>query len=143
MSSGNDTNTMRCQVVREALSDHMEGGLPPSLRQSVTGHLKDCDSCAQEEREMAAMLGFLHHRLPKREPVLDIWAEMAPKIAAIQAEERLSIAARLRLRAGKFLGTVAAGAIMFTQALAMTTETRLRKYLLADNLPIGEGEGYR
>ena len=141
MSGGNDTNTVRCQVVREALSDYMEGGLPTSLRQSVAAHLTGCANCASEEREMAAMLNFLHHNLPSREPVLDMWSELAPKIAVYQAEERLTIPARLRLRTGRFLGTVAAGAILFTQALAMNTEARMRKYLIADPYLVGEGDG--
>jgi anti-sigma factor RsiW len=141
MSGGNDKNTMRCQVVREALSEYVEGGLPVPLRQSVAAHLAGCAHCADEERQMAAMFKFLHNTLPKREPVLDMWTELAPKIAAIQAEEHLSIAARLKLRTGKFLGTVAAGAILFTQALAINTEARMRKYLLSDPFLVGEGEG--
>jgi hypothetical protein len=89
---------------------------------------------------MAAMLHFLHHSLPKREPILDMWTELAPKIATYQAEERLTIPARLRLRTGRFLGTVAAGAILFTQALAMNTEARMRKYLITDPFFVGEGD---
>ena len=132
MSGGNDKNTMRCQVVREALSEYTEGTLPPSLRQGMTAHLTGCADCTDEAREMAALLKFLHHRLPKREPVLDIWTELAPKIALVQAEERLTVPDRLKLRAGRFLGTVATGAILFTQALAMTTEARMRKYLVTE-----------
>lgn len=132
---------MRCQVVREALSEYVEGGLPPPLRQSVAAHLTRCLDCANEERDLTAMLNLLHQQLPKREPVLDLWTELAPKIAAIQAEERLTIPARVKLRAGRFLGTVAAGAILFTQALAMNTEARMRKYLLADPFLVGEGDG--
>jgi anti-sigma factor RsiW len=131
---------MGCEHVRHALSDYLEGGLPSPQRQSVAAHLTECETCAQEERQMNLMLNLLHERVPRREPSLDIWAELSPKIAALQAEERLSIPARLRLRGGRFLGNVAAGAILFTQALAMNTEARMRKYLVSDPFLIGEGE---
>jgi predicted anti-sigma-YlaC factor YlaD len=131
---------MECEHVRHALSDYLEGGLAPPQRQSVTDHLTECAACAREERQMGLMLNLLHERVPRREPSLDIWAELSPKIAALQAEERLSVPARLRLRGGRFLGNVAAGAILFTQALAVNTEARMRKYLVNDPFLIGEGE---
>lgn len=123
---------MRCKHIHEALSDYLEGGLDPPDRQAVVQHLDGCVDCAQEEREMARTLALLHNCVPRHEPVLDLWAEFAPKMAQVQAEERLGAFARLRLRMGRLWGNVAYGAILFTQALAVNTTARMQKYLLAD-----------
>lgn len=122
---------MRCEHVQEALSNYLEGGLDPPRQQAVTEHLVACPDCARAEREMAALLATLHD-LGRQEPVLDLWAEFAPKMAAVRAEERLSVSARLRLRLARFWNDVAWGAILFTQALAQNTAARMQKYLLAD-----------
>ena len=123
---------MKCKHVREALSDHLEGGLPPPERHTLAEHLEDCADCAREEREMAAMLSVLRERVPRHEPVLDLWAEFAPKMAAVRAEEKLGVLARFHLRINRFWGNVAYGAILFTQAVALNTSVRMQKYLLAD-----------
>ena len=128
--SGN--GTLRCKHAQEALSDYLEGGLPPPERTALAEHLAECADCAKEEREMQAMLSFLHTRLPRHEPVLDLWREMAPGVAQTRAEEKLGILARLRLRVFRFWGNVAYGAILFTQAVALNTTDRMQKYLLMD-----------
>lgn len=134
------SDQMTCRVVQDALSEYVEGGLPPPRRQAVERHLSGCENCARDARRMESMLLVLHG-LPAREPALDIWQEMAPKVAQIQHEQRLSVPERLRLRIGRFLSTIAAGSILFTHALAHNTETRMRKYLLQD--PFGGQEGVR
>lgn len=131
-AQGRNQGTPECGHTREALSDYLDGGLDPPTRQTVAEHLMHCAACAQEERSLSAMLTLLHEQLPRREPALDIWAELAPKVAAIQAEERLGFPARMQLRAGRFLNNVAVGAILFTQALALNTAARMQKYLLTD-----------
>jgi hypothetical protein len=93
------------------------------------------------------LLRVLHERVPHREPSLDIWSEMQPQVEAYWREEKLPIAARFALRTQRFLHSLAAGAILFTQALAMNTENRMRKYLLSDPLsdpnPNTVGKGLR
>ena len=131
---------MRCKHVQEALSDYLEGGLPPPERTALAEHLGACAPCTKEEREMARMLAVLRERVPRHEPVLDIWAEMAPKIAQVRAEEKLGFPARFRLRLNRFWGNVACGAILFTQALAVNTASKLQKYLLVDPFPSPEEE---
>lgn len=133
--------TVLCPQVRNALSDYLEGGLPPPVRQSVQAHLSECESCAREERQLAAMLRFVQERVPPREPSLDIWAELQPKVAAYMAEERLTLLKRIQIRLGRFLSSVAAGAILFTQALAMNTEAKLQKYLITDPYTLADEEG--
>lgn len=123
---------MRCEHAQEALSNYLEGGLDPPRRQAVAEHLGSCPECAREEEMLRRTLAVLHECVPRHEPVLDLWAELAPGIAAVRAEAGLSLPARLRLRAARFWGNVAYGAILFTQALAHNTAARMHKYLLAD-----------
>jgi anti-sigma factor RsiW len=134
MSSGRNRGTTECYHVQTALSEYLEGGLPPPERQSIETHIAECAACAREAREMTALLRLFHEKIPPREPVLDIWAELGPKVAAHMAEERMSLPDRWRLRTSRFLNNVATGAIMFTRALAMNTEARLRKYIISDPL---------
>ena len=140
MNSGKNSGTTPCQHVQTALSEFLEGGLPPPQRQSIEEHLKGCATCAREARELSALLRLFREKVPPREPVLDIWAELGPKVAAHMAEERMSLPDRLRLRANRFLNNVASGAIMFTQALAHNTESHLRKYIITDPLQLVEEE---
>ena len=123
-----------CGQFQETLlsDDFREKSLPLSEAEAASAHLAACEDCAREEREMVALLDVLHTRLPRHEPRLDLWAEFAPQMAAVRAEEKLPVWARLRLRAARFWGNVALGAILFTQAVALNTASRLQKYLLVD-----------
>lgn len=120
------------------LSEYLEGELASPERERIEAQLASDADLAREAHEMAAVIRLLH-QVPRREPVLDIWSELSPKIEAYKAEEKLGVGARVRLRAGRFLGNVAMGAILFTQALAMNTEAHMRKYLISDPLTLGEG----
>ncbi len=131
---------MRCEHVREALSNYLEGGLPPPERHAVAEHLGECADCAGQERGVAAMLSLLHERVPRHEPVLDLWAEFAPKMAAVRAEEKMRVFPRFKLRLSRFWGNVAYGAILFTQAVALNTAARMQKFLLVDPFPDPEEE---
>ena len=123
---------MRCEHVQETLSNYLEGGLDPPRREALAEHLAGCPDCARAERELAALLSVLQERVPRHEPVLDLWAEFAPKMAAVRAEERMTPLVRLHRRLMRFWSNVALGAILFTQALAQNTAARMQKYLLAD-----------
>jgi anti-sigma factor RsiW len=142
MSSGevDKMHTMTCEGVQATLSDYVENTLSPSGRQKVEQHLAGCAGCAREAHQLQSLLSLLHDQIPAREPSLDIWAELAPKIEEFQAEERLSIPARLKLRTGRFLNNLATGSILFTQALAMNTQRRMQKYLISDPFQIGGEE---
>jgi hypothetical protein len=123
---------MTCQHAQESLSGYLEEGLSPSERGRLESHVAGCSECARELREMKMMLDLFKDRCVRREPSLDLWAEMAPKVEQVMAEERLGVLNRFRLRGSRFCNNVAEGAILFTSALAMNTEARLRKYLLSD-----------
>ncbi len=131
-------HVMEDRHIRELLSDYVEGNLTPERHALIAARLCDNPELSREAESLAFMLTVLHERVPRREPVLDIWGELAPKIAAVQAEERMALGERVRLRTGRFLSTVALGAILFTQAVAMNTSLRLQKYLLMDPYRLGE-----
>lgn len=132
MTHGAQT-TMTCKQFQEALLPaYRENGLAPHEHQAVARHVAGCPDCAREDEDIAAMLHVLHTHVPRHEPVLDLWAEFAPKMAEVRAEERLGMAARLRLRTARFWGNVALGAILWTQAVALNTSVRFQKYLLVD-----------
>jgi len=134
-------HVMEERHVRELLSDYVEGNLTPERHALIAARLCDNPELSREAESLASMLTILHDHIPRREPVLDIWSELAPKIAAMQAEERLGVGERVRLRTGRFLSAVALGAILFTQAVAMNTSRRLQKYLLMDPYRLGELQG--
>lgn len=120
-----------CEDVRPVLSEYADETLEARARQMVADHLRICAHCDRETRQIQQMLAILH-KLPAREPSLDIWRELEPKVAEARAEANLGLAARFRLQVGRFLSNVAYGAILFTQALAINTTNRMQKYLLHD-----------
>ena len=126
------SRTASCRQATDMLSDYVEGSLDPQERSEIAAHFADCPDCAREAQALQMMLGVLRERVPRREPVLDIYAELAPKVREIVAEQRLGFWARFRLNTHRLLNNVAAGAILFTHALAFNTERRLNKYLLSD-----------
>jgi len=126
-----------CAHVQEELSDYLEGSLTASRQAAVASHLQSCAACSQEARFLTSMLSVLR-QLPPREPVLEIWSELEPKVAAIVAEERMGFLQRMQHRIIRILSNFAAGSILFTQAVAVNTEARMRKYLIQDPFLAGE-----
>jgi anti-sigma factor RsiW len=127
-----EESTMTCHDVEIRVSDYVDGEMTPEEGHVFEQHLAGCAECLAYARSFRQMLGLIHHDCVRREPVLDIWAELEPKVDAVMAEQRLSPLERLRRRAGCFWNNVAAGGILFTHALAMNTEARMDRYLLAD-----------
>jgi len=124
--------TMTCHHAQESFSAYLEEGLSSAGQARIEAHVATCSSCARELREMKMMLDLFKGQCVRREPSLDLWTELAPKVDQVMAEESLGFLDRFRLRGSRFCNNVAAGAILFTSALAMNTEARLRKYLLSD-----------
>jgi hypothetical protein len=119
---------MNRREVEEHLSEYLEGDLAPSAREEIERALAQDPELQREKREMEQVLRLMN-ALPRREPVLDIWLEMSPKVDRLLAEEKLSFKDRVRLRGSRFLASFAEGAILWTQALAMNTEARMGKYV--------------
>jgi anti-sigma factor RsiW len=122
--------------VLERLSDYVEGNLSPSEQETIAQYLTrdtpEAKAAAQEANDLARMLTVLHNRVPRREPTLDIWREFNPKMQHYLQEEKMSVGDRVKLRAGQFLSNVAAGTILFTHAIAVNTESKMKKYLVED-----------
>lgn len=127
-----ETVTAECRHTMDLLSEYVEGSLDNKRRLAVAAHIADCAGCLREAEDMHTLLEFLHTEVPRREPVLDIWHELAPKVQEVLAENRLGAFPRLKLRAGRLLNNVAIGAIWYTQAVAYNTERRLQKYVITD-----------
>ena len=136
-----EPRTMPCRHTQELMSEYVEGSLDPKRNAAVSAHLASCPACAREAQGLGTMVRFLHERVPRREPVLDIWQELAPKVQEVMAESRLGFFPRLKLRVGRLLNNVALGAIWYTQAVAFNTERKLQKYVISDPLlTAGEGQ---
>ncbi len=119
---------MNHREVEERLSEYLEGDLAPSAREEIERALAQDPALEREKRELERTLKLMN-ALPRREPVLDIWLELSPKVDRLLAEEKLSMKDRVRLRGTRFLASFAEGAILWTQALAMNTEARMGKYV--------------
>lgn len=122
----------------ESLSDYLEGGLSEEKKRELDQVRSQDALLDQEVRELQLLLKTLH-QLPAREPVIDVWPELEPKLLQVQAEERLNVFARAQVRVARFLSNFASGTILFTQAVAMNTEAKMRKYVLHDSLTLGGG----
>ncbi|MDQ2798660.1 MAG: hypothetical protein M3Y13_03335 [Armatimonadota bacterium] len=122
---------MTREEARARYSDYLEDALEPAARDEMQAFL------AQEPDAAAEMIGLerslsLLHRLPSREPSLDIWRELAPHVDAYRAERRLGLNHRLSLHWSRLVSQVSAGVILWTQALAHRAHRRLSRHLLPD-----------
>jgi anti-sigma factor RsiW len=123
----------------ETLPDYLDGTLSPEKLGEFERLLQSDTALAKETQELGALLQILH-QLPAREPVIDVWPELEPKLVQFQLEERMGVFARWRFRGARFLSNFASGAILFTQAVALNTENQMRRYVMPDSLASG-GEG--
>ena len=135
----NDRDTMNSkQPGNETLADFLDGTLSPQKRKEFDRLLQSNPVLTKETQELSEILQILH-QLPPREPVIDVWPELEPKLLQFQLEERMGLFARWRFRGARFLSNFAFGAILFTQAVALNTETKMRKYVMPDAVA-SEGE---
>ncbi|MBC8135540.1 MAG: zf-HC2 domain-containing protein, partial [Fibrella sp.] len=86
---------MECRHAQDLLSEYVEGSIDNTRRLIVAAHIANCPACTREAKGLETMLTFLHERVPNREPVLDIWQELAPKVQEVVAEQRLGFFPRL------------------------------------------------
>ena len=108
---------MTREQARDKFSDYLEDALDPAARADFQAHLaRDLDA-ASELLALERTLSLLH-RLPPREPSLDLWREFAPQAAAYKAERRLALLARLRLQWELVTASFGDGILLWTHALA-------------------------
>jgi anti-sigma factor RsiW len=133
----NDRDTMNSkQLDNETLADFLDGTLSSEKRTEFERLLQSSPALKRETQDLSEVLQILH-QLPQREPVIDVWPELEPKLVQFQLEERMGVFARWRFRGARFLSNFAFGAILFTQAVALNTETKMRKYVMPDAASAG------
>ena len=120
---------------RARYSDYLEDALDPVARDEMQAFLAREPDAAAEMIGLERTLSRLH-RLPPREPVLDIWREFAPQVETFRAERRLSFATRLRLHWSALLSQVSAGVILWTHALAHRAHSGLGHHLHHEHTPL-------
>lgn len=127
---------------RAQYSDYLEDALDPAARDAMQAFLAREPEAAAELIGLERTLSRLH-RLPPREPVLDLWREFAPQVEAYRAERRLNLTTRLRLHWGALLSQVSAGVILWTHALASRAHTGLGRHLRHEHAPLLQAEEQR
>ncbi len=126
---------------RALYSDYLEGALDPRARDEMQAFLAREPGMASEMIGLERTLSLLH-RLPPREPSLDLWREFAPHMEAHRAARRLTPSARLRAQWHVLVASVSEGVILWTHALAAGAHLRLGRHLRHDaRHPVRAGDG--
>ena len=123
---------MTREQARALYSDYLENALDAQSRDEMQAFLVSEPDCAAELVALERTLSLLH-RLPPREPALDMWREFAPRVEEFHAARRLKWADRLRLHGAELRAQISGGVILWTQALSERANARLGRYLRHDH----------
>lgn len=107
---------MKCDEVRDLLSDYLEQYPNGSESDPVGEHLRGCDSCRREADELRLTLKTLS-RVPRLEPAFDLWPEFAPKFRSIRAQAAVGPFARLLLCFSHVAEQIRQGWMIYTSVL--------------------------
>ena len=113
---------------RSLFSEYLDNALDAPQRDEMQAFLAGEPECAAELFALERTLTLLH-RLPPREPALDIWREFAPRVEKFQAERRQPGLHRVRLQWEQARSQVSDGVILWTDALAARAKAGLSHYL--------------
>ena len=127
---------------RARYSDYLEDTLDPQARDEMQAFLAREPDAAAEMIGLERTLARLH-RLPPREPVLDLWREFAPQLEVYRSERKLSLATRMRLHWAALLSQVSAGVILWTHAIAHRAHAGLGHHLRHEHAPLRRVEERR
>ena len=119
---------MKPEDARALFSEYLEDALGPKERDRLQAYLAENPDAAAELISLERTLSLLH-RLPEREPTLDLWRELVPEIEAYRAERRQSLPTRLRAHWAVFVSSVSEGVILWTHALARRAQHHLGPHL--------------
>ena len=122
---------MTREDVRARFSDYLENALSLKERDQMQAYLAAQPEAAAELIALERTLSLLH-RLPEREPSLDLWRELLPEIEAFRAERRQTLPARLRGQWAVFMISVSEGIILWTHTLAHRAQHRFGPHLYAE-----------
>ncbi len=109
---------------RLLFSDYLEDALEPEDRDALQAFLTAHPDAAAELITLERTLSLLH-RLPGREPSLDLWPALLPEVEAFRAERRLGLPERLRLHWAVFAASVSEGIVLWTHTLTHRVHHRL------------------
>lgn len=123
---------MTREEAQALFSEYLEDSLSSHQRDEMQAFLAREPESAADMFALDRTLSLLH-RLPPREPALDIWHEFLPQVQAFQAERKLSLMERLRLRREEFQAQISSGIILWTHALSECAHARLSRYLQHDH----------
>ncbi len=107
-------------------SEYVDGTLGPDEKDRLQAYLAANPQSAAELIQFERTISVLR-RLPQPEPVIDMWAEFSPKLAAYLAEQKRP--AKLSAKWADMRSRLSAGLILYTQALAERTCARFGQYL--------------
>jgi len=124
---------MTADRARALFSDYLDHALDPGERDELQGFLAATPDLAAELIAFERTVNLLH-RLPAREPVLDLWSEFAPAMAEYEATRKQGVAQRIRSRWLRVVSEVSSGVILYTRALAENAHRRLAHHLMHDSL---------
>ena len=119
---------MTREDARARFSDYLENTLSPNERDRMQAYLAEQPDAAAELIALERTLSLLH-RLPEREPSLDLWRELLPEIAAFRAERKQTLLVRLRGQWAVFMMSVSEGIILWTHALARRAQHHFGPHL--------------
>jgi anti-sigma factor RsiW len=71
---------MRCDQVRDLMSEFLDGELPAGLAQSVEEHLAQCASCAAELSAWQRANRLVAEHMPSLEPPAALWVGISNRI---------------------------------------------------------------
>lgn len=76
---------MKCKDTVTLISEYLEHDLSSDVYDQMTEHLASCTDCRRELEEMQQMLTIIG-KLPRQEPIFDLWEAFAPKMLDAAAD---------------------------------------------------------
>ena len=114
---------------RSLFSEYLEGTLSHEVRDQVQVYLSDNPALAAELIQYERTLAILH-RLPAREPVIDMWQAIAPEVQQYKAEFRLPLKDKIRHKWHGLVAAFSEGIILYTNVVASRAQQRFGRHLM-------------
>jgi anti-sigma-K factor RskA len=71
---------VRCREARERLDDFVDGQLSPDDVTDLKRHLRECEGCREEERELRGLLTRASSLMADAAPSRDLWPEIRERV---------------------------------------------------------------
>lgn len=116
---------MRCDEVREKLTEFTEHTLLPKDRDRVVEHLATCVQCRMEANDLAKAIHVIR-TMPRKEPVTDLWEEFAPRFDAIRSGEDSTPQCSEDFSFARVVDAIREGWLIFANVVSISTRTKLQ-----------------